>query len=633
MLNFAKDNTSQGGEDGILEEIFRRLTPPSDGKPRCCVEVGSWDGHWLSNTYTLLAKRGWRGLLIEADAQRSCEAAAMYDRMGRLRHPVTNPGIVDGVVCMTALVSIVDSENMSSTEAKRLSSSDSIPLTSCAMSLSTLLDKANLAYPNHVPSQVDLLSIDIDGNDYHVWESLLQRGSYRPLVVVIEFNPTVHNDVNFSQAPHMDIQQGSSLRALVEGPAFRYGYVLVCTTTFNAFFVRADALELTAGTCGPFADLLVRFPPSSAELFRAIEKNAAVAVTAKAACAAGEEFTMPAVMAPPSTALRDAVSDLLEALHAPGMATSFFQTYEGELRWVGPKKLLWHRIAINPQKLQVLTPKQRKFPFAPVRVLQPDLSGLVIQTQSKEQVIPPHPVDHRDCSSVSNGNSSSYGITRGRERDMVDGQCDALRDRLSLPAAAPAFNMEHDQLRSPNEMHDDALALQECVQTELLPLLQRNLPVQRYQDQLVAVSMNTLALCWCRSNEASSAEVSRSMFAEIAMTLGAELRDLFDALAEQLVEAEASEALKWQRWSDQLHDMQPMYKNMWGRVMDSAASDMRRLVPLKTRCRSCRLAGDLVGYWYYAHALQDAAGTWTDPAAEEARKEVRRMVTTLLMAR
>ena len=50
LIRFAKDNTSQGGEDGILRAIFDCI---GDG-PRTVVDVGAWDGVHLSNTHSLL---------------------------------------------------------------------------------------------------------------------------------------------------------------------------------------------------------------------------------------------------------------------------------------------------------------------------------------------------------------------------------------------------------------------------------------------------------------------------------------------------------------------------------------------------------------------------------------------------
>jgi hypothetical protein len=47
-----------------------------------------------------------------------------------------------------------------------------------------------------IPKNFDLLSIDVDGNDYHIWEAVEE---YRPKVVVIEFNATIPPEVEFVQ--------------------------------------------------------------------------------------------------------------------------------------------------------------------------------------------------------------------------------------------------------------------------------------------------------------------------------------------------------------------------------------------------------------------------------------------------
>ena len=61
-------------------------------------------------------------------------------------------------------------------------------------------DKSNsldvLLSGRQVPADVDVLSIDIDGNDYHAWAAI---NSLRPKLVVIEFNPTIANAVRFIQ--------------------------------------------------------------------------------------------------------------------------------------------------------------------------------------------------------------------------------------------------------------------------------------------------------------------------------------------------------------------------------------------------------------------------------------------------
>ena len=52
------------------------------------------------------------------------------------------------------------------------------------------------------------------GADYHLWASL-QDTSYAPKVVVIEFNPTIPNNVLFVQEKRTNVHHGASLRALI----------------------------------------------------------------------------------------------------------------------------------------------------------------------------------------------------------------------------------------------------------------------------------------------------------------------------------------------------------------------------------------------------------------------------------
>lgn len=83
------------------------------------------------------------------------------------------------------------------------------------------------------PKELDFVSIDIDGADFFVWESM---HDYRPKVVVVEFNPTVPNDIVFIQAKDMLVNQGCSLAALIM-LGKQKNYELICATHCNAFFV------------------------------------------------------------------------------------------------------------------------------------------------------------------------------------------------------------------------------------------------------------------------------------------------------------------------------------------------------------------------------------------------------------
>jgi hypothetical protein len=95
-----------------------------------------------------------------------------------------------------------------------------------------------------VPTEFDLLSIDVDQNTYYIWEGL---PSFKPRVVVIEYNPMIpaHIDwkVNYDPNRRWDTTQnfGASLKAL-ELLGRRLGYSLIgCENAgVNAFFVRNE---------------------------------------------------------------------------------------------------------------------------------------------------------------------------------------------------------------------------------------------------------------------------------------------------------------------------------------------------------------------------------------------------------
>jgi hypothetical protein len=189
---------SQNDEDGILEEIFRRIGTAS----RSFVEFGVSDGREC-NTLKLLVE-GWRGLWMEPGAA-ECD---------RIRHSFAAP-LADGRLELQQR--LVTAENINDL----------------------------LAGSRVVPAgELDLLSIDIDGNDYHVLNAIR---SVRPRVLVIEYNgkfpppmdvvPPYEADYAWNGSDFM----GASLQALVN-LAGRRGYRLVGTnlTGANAFFVRAD---------------------------------------------------------------------------------------------------------------------------------------------------------------------------------------------------------------------------------------------------------------------------------------------------------------------------------------------------------------------------------------------------------
>jgi len=187
---------SQFGEDGILAEIFNRLGVSQSGEPKWCVEFGAWDGIYLSNTYNLIANSDWRAVLIEGDRRR-------YDDLCR--------NIPSDAV--TKICRFVGFEG--------------------ADSLDAILSKTE------IPADFDLLSIDIDGCDYHIWESLQ---TYKPKVVCIEYNPTIPVDVPFVQAKDFNVKHGNGVKAL-DNLAHEKGYRTVALTTTNVIAVREDLTD------------------------------------------------------------------------------------------------------------------------------------------------------------------------------------------------------------------------------------------------------------------------------------------------------------------------------------------------------------------------------------------------------
>jgi hypothetical protein len=190
LLEHAANVHSQAGEDGILGKVLEVIGAPT----RWCVEFGAWDGKYLSNTYNLIANHEFSAVMIEGSTKRYRDLVAAFN---------DNPR----VIALNAFVGFTAADG-----------------------LDTILAKTS------IPVDFDVLSIDIDGNDYHVWSAVTH---YRPRVVVIEYNPTVPNAVDFVQPADMQVNQGASLSAQARLGKSK-GYELVAVTEHNCIFVRAE---------------------------------------------------------------------------------------------------------------------------------------------------------------------------------------------------------------------------------------------------------------------------------------------------------------------------------------------------------------------------------------------------------
>jgi len=187
---------SQNDEDGILQEIFRRIGATG----RRFVEFGVQSG-FECNTAKLLVE-GWQGLWIEASAASAARIREHFvDFLGSGK--------------LTLAENMVTAEN-----------------------IDVLLSGAGFT------GEIDLLSIDIDFNDYWVWKAI---GAARPRVVVIEYNAALRPPLSLVVPYSPDRVWGSgnyfgaSLEALVRlGRAKGYRIVGCGFAGVNAFFVRDD---------------------------------------------------------------------------------------------------------------------------------------------------------------------------------------------------------------------------------------------------------------------------------------------------------------------------------------------------------------------------------------------------------
>lgn len=189
---------SQNDEDGIIQEIFARVGVTN----RYFVEFGVEGG--LENNSLYLLLQGWKGLWLEGSTKRVQDIHARFQTK-----------IDSGDLWVKE--AFVGPENFTQ-----------------------LLNEAS------VPKEFDLLSIDIDGNDYHVLAAL---EGFSARVVVIEYNakmrPPLKWVMKFNPTHGWDGTDyfGASLKSY-ELLLAKKGYALVgCNVTgANAFFVRKDLL-------------------------------------------------------------------------------------------------------------------------------------------------------------------------------------------------------------------------------------------------------------------------------------------------------------------------------------------------------------------------------------------------------
>jgi predicted RNA methylase len=188
---------SQVDEDGIIQEIFRRIP----GHSNTFIEIGSGDG--IENNTHYLALLGYRGIWVDADAASVADAASALNGMA-----FSSLTIKHMFVDLTNVASLLE------LYAERVGNPD-----------------------------IGLVSIDIDGNDLPIILKFLEVS--QPQVLCVEYNAKFPPPVSVCVRYRDDFRwtyddyHGASLQAFCDA---LLGYKLVCCSLAgaNAFFVRRD---------------------------------------------------------------------------------------------------------------------------------------------------------------------------------------------------------------------------------------------------------------------------------------------------------------------------------------------------------------------------------------------------------
>lgn len=196
---------SQNGEDGILDFLIEVLKLDSINLtyPKAFIEFGV-QNYIESNTRFLLKKRHWRGLIIDGSKEniqyiKNDEIYWKYD--------------------LEAKCEFINKNNINTIIKEWLISRDL--------------------------SNVSILSIDIDGMDYFIWEAI---NCISPAIVIIEYNAVLGNkeaisvpyDDNFNRfnAHFSGLYFGASIKALINlGNKKDYKFIGADSSGTNLFFI------------------------------------------------------------------------------------------------------------------------------------------------------------------------------------------------------------------------------------------------------------------------------------------------------------------------------------------------------------------------------------------------------------
>ncbi len=197
---------SQHGEDGVIAALLEKIPV----RHKYLVEFGADDGINMSNSRNLIQNGNWAALLIERDQRSFSKLRLLYK---------CNCNVI-------TLNEFVTADNIN-----------------------------ELFRQAAVPNDFELLSIDIDGPDYYVWEGLTD---FQPRIVIIEYNSSIPPDreyvVGQSEATALGgtSREGASILSLYKLGKEKGDNLIYCELTEgNLFFIHEsckqylDYIELT----------------------------------------------------------------------------------------------------------------------------------------------------------------------------------------------------------------------------------------------------------------------------------------------------------------------------------------------------------------------------------------------------
>jgi hypothetical protein len=190
---------SQWGDDGIIDYLINNL----DIKNKSFIEFGVQD-YTECNTKFLLMNKNWRGLIID-ESQDFIDKIKKSDLYWRYD--------------LTAIRSFITKKNIN-----------------------------NIFKENNFIGPIGILSIDIDGNDYWIWDSI---NCIDPDIVIIEYNSRLglekavtipyKEDFERRKFHYSNIYYGASLKALINlGKKKNYIFIGCNSAGNNAYFIKSS---------------------------------------------------------------------------------------------------------------------------------------------------------------------------------------------------------------------------------------------------------------------------------------------------------------------------------------------------------------------------------------------------------